>query len=351
MVHRGNSFWVTVVDANTYTFTVPAMHAVAINNDPAEAKYHTAPVRFNNERVFISSSQPVSIVRYNHHGLSDDHVATITLAANAAYNATHTIVKNTDHEFIIPVGDGLGTVDHGTVDVEPNGCRNYPALIEDTGNHIVVTHNAHGFPTGSFVRLTVSPLRGTRHQAYTGFHQIQKIDANSYRIDQFVNAGNAVFGVQIVGIQGAMFYGGEPITLSGNMGNALLTVIHNNHGLTTGETVTIASAAINGAPVITVTGPNTYTVPLGAPLVANLLPVVGTAEGARAHTGAEPNVGTAHNSAGLVRQSVLMGIKEGIEKLRRAQAADAAVARWQARTGNASCTANACEFRGLARRL
>ena len=88
----------------------------------------------------------------------------------------------------------------------------------------------------------------------------------------------------------------------------------------------------------------------GGPLIGNVA-AAGTATGNRAHTGAQPNVGTAHNNAVLVRQSVLTGIKQGIERLRRAQAADAAVDRWQARTGNASCTANACSFRNLARRL
>jgi hypothetical protein len=341
-IHSGRRV-MTVTGVNTYTATLNT--GVVIGNDPGTAEYRPPARAFANIPVQISTSAPVSEVYHRNHGLESGDIVTINGAANAVYNNAHRIMAKDTHRYFIPVGTGNGAADNGNVAAERGGFRDASAVIEDTGNHLKVTQNGHGYVTGTMVQVTC-----VARAAYNGFHAVTVIDDDTYRLPIHTGAGNAPVAIQVRGDTGATRYRGEAITIDGTTASAVITVHHPNHGLMTGMDVTISNSGgrADGTHAVTAVHANSYTITLGAAPGANFAGVAAQAEGTRACTDAGQNASTPHNTAENVRQKVLESMRK-IDKTRAAQASGIAVAKWQARTGNAACTG--CAFQGLRRRM
>jgi hypothetical protein len=342
-IHAGG-YTYTVVDGNTYR-RVGGAAGNGVVNDIGIAEFLRQAYAFANEAVEVTNSHPVSLVQQNNHGLQDNDVVTIVNGTNAVYNARFEVVVKTPHQYMIPAGTGTGAAYTGDVSAERGGYRQMPGTVEDLGNHLQITHNGHGFVTGSIVHITCAA-----RNAYDGFHEITVLDNDTYRVNAFIGAGAGVVQVQVTGVSGAVSFRGEAITIGGVAGNQTATVRHANHGMLTGDTIRVsgsAAGAYDGAYPVTVVDQNQYTIQLAGAPGANFNGAPAVAAGFRPATDAPSNVATPHNSAFLVRQSVLQSM-EKIDKIRKAQAGDAFVRRWQARTGVGGCTV--CAFQGLRRR-
>lgn len=343
MTHSG-PYNYTVINGNTYGRVGPNGNAVVNNAGTAAFRRPASP--FANEPVEVINSHPVSLVQHNNHGLEDNDVVTIINATDAVYNGTFNVVVKTQHQYMIPTGTGTGGGYTGDVRAERGGYRQVLGTVEDLGNHLRISHDAHGFVTGSIVHIVCAA-----RNAYDGFHEITVIDEDTYRVNAFIGAGAGVVQVRVTGVSGAVSFRAEPITIDGVAGNQTATVHHPNHGLLTGATAHISGSpagTCDGSYLITRIDTNRYTIQLGVAPGANFNGTAARVSGFRPATDAPPNVASPHNNAFLVRQSVLQSM-EKIDKVRKAQASDTFVRRWQARTGAGGCTG--CAFQDLRRRI
>lgn len=271
--YRGQTVQVTVATANTYTIPIGANGQD--ENGIQASGYRVAREGKFVETVNIAGGNPNSTITHNNHGLKTGDVITVVQAVNVAFqNQTHPITYVDANSYTVPI-NAAGQNENG---VQITGFRLAGSFAETVtiagGNpNSTITHNNHRLQNGNNVTFPNIPAVPAQFRGRT--IAIAVVNGNSYTVAvnaAGVNANN----VPVTGVRSGR---GQMITptrwnfdrtISLVGGNNTATVTCNNHNLRTGDTITIdpGSVAVNAvyqnqAVVITRTGDNTFTIPIG----------------------------------------------------------------------------------------
>ena len=238
-----NTFVVTVVDANRFTFTVLSTLAQVINQPTGSADFSL-----------------LAVVTKNGHGLNTGDTVTITGGAPAAYLGTFAVTKLDANRFSYYMATSpYPTLPSGTFTCTPAKYLTATAIKAN-----------HGLPNGASVTIA-----GATPTTYNGTFTIVVLDANTFTYTLPSGAVSPATGTILC------------TTATGTYAKATVT----QHGFNTGDYVTIAGAQqalFNGTFPVSVLDANTFTYTPATTPAGNATGII-TATGPRVLAGQTPD--------------------------------------------------------------
>ena len=192
---------------------------------------------------------PATVVAHG-HGLQTGARITITGATNASYNGSFFATRIDGDSFSIPVAFVSDPPARGEWSVRSGAITSYEAAPAG-GSGVKVSAPGHGLNNGEQIIIT-----GAGAAVYNGTRTVTRIDANSFSIAVAFGGNPAVKGSWAVR-NGIEEWRGPAVRPT--------TVTSTAHGLSTGDRITISGAgkaAYNTVQEVTVTGANTFTIPV-----------------------------------------------------------------------------------------
>lgn len=272
--YRGQTVQITVVTANTYTIPIGAAGQNEIGI--LASGYRVAREGAFVEAINIVGGNPISTVAHTNHGLkTGDAIITPNNAVNLAFqnrNVQITVVNA--NSYTIPINaNGQNENNINISGFRLAGSFAETVTIAGGNPNSTITHNNHRLQNGN--NITFANTNAVPPQFRGQTIAIAVVNGNSYTVAinaAGVNGNN----VPVSGVRGGngrlitptRWDFNRTISLVG--GNNTATVTCNNHYLETGDTITIdpTGTAVNAVyrnqvVVITKTGANTFTIPIG----------------------------------------------------------------------------------------
>jgi hypothetical protein len=330
--------------ARTITRMTANLYAIdysngALVNEPATVQRAGAGAAAWVNAVLEDFGEAKSLVLHDAHGLITGAAVTIVGGAlPAVYTAGPLVITCIDADrYLVPVGTGGNAVTRGGT------VGGTVVEIRDAGQISKVTRPNHGYKNGDLVTITA-----TANAAF---------DGNQYRIIFssasvfFIPDGTAVVAVYnnvtTTRSQGQVLGVNVLITSKG----AVSLVSHNQHGLVTGNNVTVNAGVFAGGPTpVSVVNEGWYTIATttGGAAASNT-----TVTGVRAiglpnaHPRPVPSLGVPAPNDGEIRDSRLS--REPGSREAKAHQATAALTIYNDVINPAQCANNFCSYRTLAR--